>query len=429
MIRKIVITILCFIAVEAYAQEGTASPYSLFGVGELSSVRTAENQMMGGIGIYADSIHANLNNPAAYSKLGIKAGEDFGITVYTAGVSFKQLTLKNVTSQESTSVTNLDYLSIALSLKEGLGVGIGITPYSSLGYSIVSETTNDRGGTVTNFFDGTGGLTRVYFSTGYEIVKNLSIGATLNFNFGTLENNRLQVDEDVQFGIQDNRQSRVNGFDFNYALNYTPKINDKYRLHSSIRVNTQGNLTARNTRDVGSISNLTGQDIESRDVDLTSQGLVNTDLRIPTTSTIGLGIGQDLKWFIGAEYSQQGLSSFTNDFFELDNVVYEDASTIAFGGFYVPNYSSFSSYLSRVTYRAGARFEKTGIIVNDTSIDNFGITFGVGLPLSGSFSNVNLGFEYGQRGTTDANLIEENYFKVNLGLSLNDLWFRKRKIN
>jgi len=429
MIRKIVITIVCFIAVEAYAQDGTASPYSYFGIGELSSVRTAENQMMGGIAIYADSIHANLNNPAAYSKLGVKYGEDFGITVYTAGISFKQLTLKSLEEEENTSVTNLDYLSIALSLKEGLGIGFGITPYSSLGYSIISESINDQGGTVTNLFDGTGGLSRAYFSIGYEVLKNLSVGATMNFNFGTLENNRLQTIEDVQFGTQDNRISRVNGVDFNYALNYTPKINDKYRLHSSIRVNTQGNLSSRNTRSVSSISTSTGQNIELVDIDLVSQGLANTALKIPTTTTLGIGIGQDLKWFVGAEYSQQGLSSFTNDFIVIDNLTYQDASAISIGGFYVPNQSSFSSYLKRVTYRAGARFENTGIVVNGTEIDNFGITFGVGLPLSGSFSNVNLGFEYGKRGTTDANLIEENYFKVNLSLSLNSLWFAKRKIN
>jgi hypothetical protein len=73
------------------------------------------------------------------------------------------------------------------------------------------------------------------------------------------------------------------------------------------------------------------------------------------------------------------------------------------------------------------------MVINNTEINNFGITFGVGLPLASGnnvgFSNINLGFEVGNRGTTDANLIKENYFKVNIGLSLNDRWFVKRKIN
>jgi len=429
MIKKIVITILCFAAAEAYAQDGTVSPYSFFGIGELRSVRTVENQMMGGIAMYGDSIHVNLNNPAAYSDLGIKVGDDFGMTVYTAGISYRQIELKSATEQENTSIANLDYLSIALSLKEGLGIGFGITPYSAVGYNIVSRSTNDNGATVVNAFDGSGGLNRVYFSVGYKVLKNLSIGATMNFNFGTLENNRLQTVENIQFGAKDDRSSRVNGVDFNYALNYTPNINDKYRLYTSVRVNTQGNLTSRNTQRIGSISTVNGREIEIIDVDLAASGLANTALKIPTTTTVGLGFGKDMKWFLGAEYSRQGLSSFTNEFLGLDNIAYQDASSIAFGGFFVPDRNSFSGYLKRITYRAGARYEKTGIVVNNTEIDDFGITFGVGLPLSGSFSNLNLGFEVGKRGTTEANLIEENYFKVNVGLSLNDLWFRKRKIN
>jgi hypothetical protein len=42
---------------------------------------------------------------------------------------------------------------------------------------------------------------------------------------------------------------------------------------------------------------------------------------------------------------------------------------------------------------------------------------------------MNIGFEWGKRGTTAADLIEEKYFRVNIGLSLNDRWFQKRKIN
>jgi len=157
--------------------------------------------------------------------------------------------------------------------------------------------------------------------------------------------------------------------------------------------------------------------------------LRNTELKIPTTTTIGLGFGEYRKWFLGAEYSFQGLSSFTNDFIDVDNLEYEDASSFAFGGFYIPDHSAFSGYYKQITYRAGLRMDKTGMTINNTEIDDFGITFGIGLPMRGSFSNLNLGFEIGKRGATDADLIKESYFKVNLGLSLNDIWFRKRRIN
>ena len=428
MIKKIVIAIVCFAAIGVNAQNGTASPYSFFGLGDFRPTATVENQMMAGIGMYADSIHLNLQNPAAYGKL--------RLTAYSGGISHQRLSLKSTSEEADSQLTNLDYLSLGFNVGKGVGVGFGLKPYTSVGYNIVSESTanNDDGSTsnITNQYSGEGGLNQVYLSLGYQISNSLSIGVTANYNFGTINYLRTQIIENVQFGTLDDRTSRINGLDFNYALNYTPTLKDKYTLYSSVRINTQANLSTRNTQEIGSFSSSTGQNIEIIDVNLEAQGLRESGLTIPTTTTLGLGFGENKKWFMGAEYSFQGLSSFSNEFIDVDNINYQDASAIAFGGYFIPDYTSFSNYLKRVTYRAGVRFESTGMIVNNTEIDNFGITFGLGLPLSsaaGGFSNVNLGFEIGKRGTTEMMLIEENYFKINIGLSLNDRWFQKRKIN
>jgi outer membrane protein assembly factor BamA len=109
------------------------------------------------------------------------------------------------------------------------------------------------------------------------------------------------------------------------------------------------------------------------------------------------------------------------------------------GGFYLPKINSISSYFKRITYRAGIRLEDTGILVsnndsnnNFTAVNDFGISFGLGLPLK-QMSSLNISLEYGQRGTTDNNLIKENYFNVGLSLSLTasgfQAWFRERRID
>ena len=429
MVKKIGIVLALMAATGLCAQNGSVSPYSYFGIGDFRALGTYENQMMGGIGMFADSIHVNLKNPAAYSKLGVQYADNFGITTYTAGMSHRQLRLKSFTDEQNNKVTNLDYLSIGFSLTKGLGIGFGLMPFSSIGYNLVGESRNVNNALVTNQFSGSGGINRVYLSLGWEFAKDFSIGVTGNLNFGTLENERIQSVENVQFGTLDRRESKVNGVDFNYALNYTPTFKDKYTLFASVRVNTQANLVSKNTQEIGSFSLVDGTGIETIDVDLDAQGLRNTDLKIPTTTTFGLGYGEKMKWFLGAEYSFQGLSSFSNEFLAVDNLVYKDASSLAFGGFFIPNRSPFSPYWKRVTYRAGLRLDKTGMLVNNTDINNFGITFGFGLPLGRSLSNLNLGFELGRRGTTSADLIEESYLKINIGLSLNDLWFQKRKID
>jgi hypothetical protein len=114
---------------------------------------------------------------------------------------------------------------------------------------------------------------------------------------------------------------------------------------------------------------------------------------------------------------------------DIDNTTFEDSSIISLGGFYIPQYTSFNKYWKRVVYRAGMRFENTGLKINDETINEFGISFGVGLPVGRWFSNANFGFEVGKRGTTKANLVQENFINFQLSLSLNDRWFEKRKFN
>ena len=420
MTKKIIIVIICFATGNTYAQNGTVSPYSYFGIGHLRSAQTVESQMMGGLSMYADSIHISLRNPASYSEL--------ALTTYTAGLSHKKLSLKSFTDKQLTSTTNLDYLSLGFRLRKGFGLGFGLMPYTSVNYVIKSE--NKKGKTAASLISGNGGINKVYLSLGYKVFKNFSIGATANYNFGMIENERLQSVENVHLSTFNKKKSRISGADFNFAVNYTPTIKDKYTLYTSVIVNSQGNIVSKNSQKIGSILPKTGKDIAVVDVDLNADGLNNTELKIPSTTILGIGFGENKKWFAGMEYSFQALSSFDNKFFRKPNLRYIDASTVAFGGYYVPDYTSFTNYFKRVTYRAGIKYTKSGMVVSNKEINNIGITFGVGLPLGGSFSNINLGFELGKKGTTDASLIEESYFKVNIGLSFNDAnWFRKRTIN
>ncbi len=406
----------------ASAQNGTLSPYSSLGIGDFRSVNSIENAMMGGLGVYTDSIHLQLNNPASLGKL--------GLTVYTAGVSHQEIRLETFDDLQRTSVTNLEYLGIAFPLiSQKAGLAFGIKPFSSVGYDLEDVRTIPDGSTVANQFTGDGGVNQAFLSAGFEILPRIHIGATMNFHFGRIEVSRIQVAENIAYGTLDNRTSDISGFDFNYGLTWTPRVSSKHTLFTSLRINTQTNLVSTNERRIASFVPLTGREIEGLDVDLDSDFLRFTEIKIPTTYSLGLGYGEDKHWFLGAEYSLQQFSDFRNRFLEEDNVEYEDASSIALGGFYVPDYTSISSYFNRVTYRAGLRLDNTGYIVNNKPLENFGITFGLSLPLGLDYSNLNLGFELGRRGTTMNSLVRESYFKVSIGLSFNDRWFLKRQIN
>jgi len=57
------------------------------------------------------------------------------------------------------------------------------------------------------------------------------------------------------------------------------------------------------------------------------------------------------------------------------------------------------------------------------------MSLGAGLPITGTFSNVNIGIEFGKKGTTSAGLVQENYLNFSVGFSFNDKWFVKSKFN
>ncbi len=421
MSKKLVFIILGLVVATINAQNSTISPYSYHGIGDIRAQTTVENQAMGGLGMYTDSIHTNLQNPAAYGKL--------RLVNYTAAGTHAEVKLTDYTGTEKTSVTSLSYISLSIPLSPKMGIGMGVLPYTSVGYNVFADNFTPARDTVVNQFGGEGGLNKVYLSAGYEITKSLHIGATVNYSFGSIEYRTVQNVADVQYGVINTKYSQIRGFDFNYGATYTPKIKGRYTLFTSLTVNTQANLVSDNEESIGSFSTITGEEIESRDLNLDALNLRHTELKIPTKTTMGLGFGRDKKWFLGAEYSLQGLASFTNEFIDQNNITYKDASTIAIGGYYIPDYASFTSYAKRVNYRFGARYENTGMVINEKEINDYGITFGLGFPLGSGFDNVNLGLTYGVRGTATANLVEESYFKVNIGLSFNDKWFQKRKIN
>ncbi|NER14777.1 hypothetical protein GWK08_15075 [Leptobacterium flavescens] len=420
MIRKIIVGITLLLISNSYAQNGSNSPYSFFGLGELRFRGTVENQSMGGISVFADSIAFNFRNPAAFGNL--------RLTTYTVAASYTNLSLKNETTTESTGNGAFEYLALAFPLSPKLGIGFGVIPYSSVGYQLESlDETQDPN--VLDRFSGDGGLNRAFLSVGYAITKNFSIGATANYDFGRIDNDTRRIIEGVQLATREVNESSLSGIDVNLALNYKGRLTKDLMLHSSVIYAPEATITSENERRLETISTITGVDVvaQSINVDLDALNLRETDLIIPSTTTFGLGVGKLNKWFVGGEYEIKKIGNFENSFLSISNLAYEDGSRFSLGGFYVPRYNSFSSYWSRVTYRLGLRYEETGIRLNNTPVNDFGISFGLGLPVGGS--KLNIGFEGGRRGTTTAGRVEETYFSVKVSLSLLGKWFRKVQYN
>ena len=82
-----------------------------------------------------------------------------------------------------------------------------------------------------------------------------------------------------------------------------------------------------------------------------------------------------------------------------------------------------STSWEQIKWRLGLSYELTQYIINNTDITQFSATAGVSFPL-GLGNSFDLGLEFALRGTTESNLIKENFYRVNIGISFGELWFQ-----
>ena len=416
--KKLLYIFLAFLSISSFAQVGTGSPYSFVGFGETNFRGNHLNRAMGGIDVYIDSIHPNINNPASYGKL--KA------TTYSVGVNYRSNILANNSDTQKVTTSAIDYIGVSVPTKR-FGFGFGILPFSSVGY-LLEEISQTNQINAINRFTGEGGINNAFLNIGFKAMKGLNIGFSANYGFGDITYRKTQVIDGIENGTYLESNSSLSGIKFKASVNLIVPINE-LEFHGLLSFSPESELTSQNIQIVYTRSLLNGDQLgDFEETDLTKNGLDVTKFRLPTTISLGIGIGKDKKWFFGGQYSKINNSRFINEFVDQSSIGYENISRIGFGGFYIPEFSSITSYWKRIVYRVGFRSEGKGYLINNQSIKENGVTFGLGLPMAG-LSNTNITFETGKLGTKNNNLIEENYWAIRLGFSLNDIWFIKRKYN
>ena len=401
-----------------YSQRTSYSPYSYFGVGETNFSATVENQMMGGNTAYYDSVHQNMNNAASLSKL--------KFVNYSVGVDLKNTSYLSSSTNEKSTAAAINYISVAIPTKL-LSFSFGIKPKTSVGYLLENDDKSKTPPEL-NRFTGSGGVSNAFVSIGFELFKNWGFGFSSSYAFGNLNHYHTKILENIELYTRVSSESSVSGLDYNFSTVYQKTFNEKITLYSSIIYQPEAKYKSRNNQIISTIDPNSSFGGDFEEIDLSAVGLKNTNIKIPNSLSFGLGLGEDKKWFLGFNYMKNDEGGYKNELMGLDNVEFKSSQTYSIGGFLLPEYNSFTNYFKTLTYRFGLRYKSGGLYVNNQQINEIGVNFGFGIPLAG-ISSANLGFEFGQRGTTKASLIKEKFFSIRLGVSLNDLWFIRSMYN
>ena len=422
MIKKLTLILLIFIFVDSFSQKNYSSIYSRYGIGELAPKGYSNNFAMGFTGIaFRDKNYLNEKNAASYTVF------DTMTVIFNFGLSGKYLNVQSGNVNENHYYANLSFISIGFPITKWYYAGIGMRPYSSTNYSITNTTElNDENNNLitetTQNFTGQGSINQFYLTQAFKITKNLSFGAHISYLFGNLVNTTSLLFPSY-YGAEnmfEENKTYINDFYFDFATQYYKKLSEDYTLTLGLTYDIQKKIASQTSTSIQSYLGSAGSSNDTIENGTTAAN----NITLPMSIAGGIGLKYKDNYNFMIDYS------FTNwksaKFFE--NVVVNNSSKINIGLEVTPNNNSLN-YLNKIKYRFGGYYKKSYVVIDKNQIQDFGITFGVGLPVRKTGTSFNFAFVLGKLGTPNNALITENYVGFSLSLSLMDKWFYQRKFD
>ncbi|MFT6215785.1 MAG: hypothetical protein ACJAS3_002185 [Roseivirga sp.] len=399
----------------------THSSYTAFGLGDINWGGYAHNAGMGGLGISNNNaLFLNNINPAL-----IASNKE---AIFQIDASFDNRIFSNGQTQYSSFTGGFKDFGFSMPIKLGKwNLALGLSPYSSVNYGLIQE----EGTIAISDLSGGGGIDQAYITNAIKIGDNLLVGFRASLLFGSIsrEIEYVVFDSSVA-GVASgstvfNERRSFSDLSANLGLVYKLKINESSRINIGAFYNLGSDARSRNLTKFES-RNGSGNILSSD----TLINNVDSQIRIPQRIGFGLTYEKIRRVTIGIDFQSQAWGDYINEAGE-SQVNLGDAFRLAAGGEFTPSVQN-TKLASRFTYRLGVHFEKTPYVVNSEMINDFGINFGVSVPLNAFWgvSNLTLGGTVGTRGDVTDGRIRENYFKLNLGFSFQDItWFARQKYN
>ncbi|MCH7658055.1 MAG: hypothetical protein IIB05_07025 [Bacteroidetes bacterium] len=414
-------------------QTDNNSPYSRYGIGDIVRHSFGKNRALGGISMgLRDPNAIVMTNPASLSA------RDTMSFLFEFGIIGKSTELSSGELTDKFNDINFNHLAIAFPITKWLGTSVGIIPYSNQNYNILGSiregdpSYNPAVGNMDYKYIGNGGISQFYIGNAVKLNKNLSVGFNFSYLFGKLERIRsVSFVDSVSFvnrsdfyNTQYTDKTIIGDIKFDWGLQYTAYFKQDLEL-------TAGAIFSNNTKLSADHEVLQQNIIYSVDQGIYIDTILNyTDknghIFLPAKIGAGFTFRKGDKFLIGVDYFSQNWSD-ARFFGESDSL--QNINTFLGGIEFVPNIRNVRNYLNFIHYRIGGHYTSTYLQLKGEQLTDFGISFGLGLPLKGAKSMFNISFEMGQRGTLDNNLIKEKYSILSFSLTLHDFWFIQRKFD
>lgn len=416
------------VSTSVFGQSGTNSPYSQYGLGDLSDQGVGFNKGMSGVGIgFRKGNEVNPINPASYAAV------DSVSMIIDGGLS-GQLTHYNENGNRLNAKSGgFDYIVALFRVFKNVGVSVGMLPYSNIGYSYsTTEKLPEFDMTVPVRYEGSGGLNQVYLGAGWNIIKPLSVGFNFAYLWGDIERGIGTINSNINSLVKE-YSSTTNNFKLDFGLQYDQPIgkNKTDFLTIGATLGVGHNLKTDPVCRVIS-KNTTLQKADSTTYEITD------GLSLPTSIGVGVAYRRTNVFRVGVDFKMQKWGSL--DFpnyestengadFSLKSGLLKDNYNVNVGAEWIPRYMS-RNFLHRVSYRIGAGYTTPYYYINGKDgPKDIHVSLGFGIPIINGYNNrsiLNISAQW-QRRSADQ-LIKEDTFRINIGLTFNERWFAKWKI-
>ena len=419
--RSLFVATLMLYGINALAQADVESPYSIFGVGQIRD--KSMNARLKGMGGTTNAMFGpgiiNAQNPASYAKI------DSLAFLFDAGLYFKTSTFSTSNQSEKSNNSSFDYLAMAFGLTPWWKMAIGAQPYSTSGYTMIVEGLQNNIGKYTTSFKGSGGLNQAFIGNAFKLGKHFAIGANAYYVFGNMQSQTTLYFPDSLYYINTRRSvdMTVSSFMFDYGLLFDTDLGSDLKLSLGLTYDQKINLKGKQSLFIRSIENDATTDIEYM-IDTIVNTEFNTSLKMPQGIGFGIALQKNDRWCIGADFNWTQWSKFARHGV---NDSLQNSWMVSAGAEFTPRHTSISNYFTKASYRVGGFYEHGYININGISLNKLGMTAGISLPLPKTLSKVNFAVEIGQFGTKSDGLIQENYLNFDVGISVFEHWFMKRK--
>lgn len=424
----------------ATAQTNSVSPLSIQGIGETTFGISPSYLGMGATGIaYSDRFTINILNPAGYANMEYTTLEMSG-----AHRSFRHQILSEGIDQTNFN-TYFDYFGFGFKFADWIGGAFSLAPYAAKGYNVSVADTSDDFGLYEYRSLGSGGYDQFTLGLALQPVPWFSVGGNAKYIFGEeVSSNKTIIADNRYLSVSKTTKHGISDFTFDAGM----QLQGDFKNHHLVAGAVYGLGGEMNAREITTQYTFINSGIVETPVDTLYYNLASDgSMILPSFYGVGLGLSKKMEgipvnaWDFVVDYRVTNWQEFRG-FAPTGDVAPQTQFSLSERGsaglVFVPAYvfpqlGRTSNVFAIARYRLGASREIGQYHWDQQSYVTREVNFGISIPIiyrslapgeqKASFLSISTGL--GQRWDGVDSHLKEDYWNINLGITLNDKWFQK----